>query len=216
MTSISDNFPPTFLYVKRHKVTGLLYFGKTTNKDVNRYKGSGTHWVKHINKHGKEYVETVWVEKFYNLDELVEFALFFSEFYDIVKSNEWANCIPENGLDGYPAGLKRSLEHCLNIAKSKLGIKQTPEHIKARTDKNTGQKRSEEFCKYTSERQIGHEVKETTIEKLRNANLGKKYSPEINSKKASAKGKIWITDGVNRCYLDQTSPIPSGWRRGMK
>jgi hypothetical protein len=38
---------------------------------------------------------------------LIETAEKFSEDNNIVKSKEWANHIPENGLDGYPKGVKR-------------------------------------------------------------------------------------------------------------
>ena len=50
---------PTYLYIKQHTKTGLLYFGKTVN-DPNKYHGSGKRWVKHIKKHGKQYIETLW------------------------------------------------------------------------------------------------------------------------------------------------------------
>lgn len=57
-----DSFVPTYLYIKRHTITGKLYFGKTTKTDMDfsKYKGSGKHWSNHIKKHGKEHVETIW------------------------------------------------------------------------------------------------------------------------------------------------------------
>lgn len=53
-------YTPTYLYIKQHTITGKLYFGKTI-KDPEKYMGSGTHWKRHINKHGKEHVETLWL-----------------------------------------------------------------------------------------------------------------------------------------------------------
>lgn len=98
---------PTYLYIKKHKITGLKYFGKTTKENVNSYLGSGAYWKKHIKKHGKEHVETIWIsEPFYDRDLLTEFSIFLSEFFDIEKSSEWANLITENGLDGAPKGVK--------------------------------------------------------------------------------------------------------------
>ncbi len=37
-----DSFTPTYLYIKRHTVTGKLYFGKTvkTGSSFDRYLGS--------------------------------------------------------------------------------------------------------------------------------------------------------------------------------
>ena len=48
---LQSTFNPTWLYIKEHNVTGLKYFGKTT-RDPLKYKGSGTHWTRHISKHG--------------------------------------------------------------------------------------------------------------------------------------------------------------------
>lgn len=98
---------PTYLYIKRHKITGLKYFGKTTKEDVNSYLGSGVYWKKHIKKHGKQHVETVWTsEPFYDKELLTKFSIFISEFFDVENSPEWANLITENGLDGAPKGVK--------------------------------------------------------------------------------------------------------------
>jgi hypothetical protein len=91
----------TYLYIKEHSITGLRYFGKTGRKDVNKYLGSGLVWTKHIKKHGKEHVKTIWVsEPFTDESRLVEFATFMSEELDIVKSNKWANLVVENGIQG--------------------------------------------------------------------------------------------------------------------
>ena len=96
-------FKPTYLYIKQHEVTGLKYFGKTTRSEsflLENYKGSGKHWTRHINKHGVDKVNTIWYSLFTNRDDLIEFATFFSEEFDIVKSKQWANILPENGIDG--------------------------------------------------------------------------------------------------------------------
>lgn len=93
-------FKPTYLYIKQHSITGLKYFGKTTLDDPYSYFGSGKYWKHHIKKHGKEYIKTLWCLKFYNEEHIKEFALDFSERNNIVESDEWANIVPENGLDG--------------------------------------------------------------------------------------------------------------------
>jgi hypothetical protein len=105
---IEMELTPTYLYIKRHSKTNLKYFGKTTLSDVEKYCGSGVYWKKHIEKYGKQYVETLWVsEPFYDKELLEEFAVFFSDFFEIETSSEWANLIAENGLDGAPKGIKR-------------------------------------------------------------------------------------------------------------
>lgn len=87
------------LYIKTHNKTGLKYFGKTT-QDPFKYKGSGIYWKRHIEKYGYD-VNTEILGTFVNKsEELVEKALKFSKDNNIVKSKQWANLKPENGLDG--------------------------------------------------------------------------------------------------------------------
>ena len=91
---------PTVLYIKQHSVTGLKYFGKTT-QDPLKYNGSGKHWAPHIKKHGRKYVINLWVsEPFTDSIAISEYALAFSRDNNIVESKDWANQKPENGLDG--------------------------------------------------------------------------------------------------------------------
>jgi hypothetical protein len=105
------DFQPTYLMIKRHQVTGLMYFCKTSTRDPMKYPGSGKYWKDHLKVHGR-LVDTLWHQQFEDKEDLVEFALFFSEFHDIVDAVDfrgkkiWANMIPENGLDGAPAGVK--------------------------------------------------------------------------------------------------------------
>jgi len=89
----------TYLYIKRHKITGLKYFGKTVSKDPYKYKGSGRYWSDHIKKHG-DHIETLWVKEFNNLQKLQRFASLFSKLNHIVKSSDWANLMEENGIGG--------------------------------------------------------------------------------------------------------------------
>lgn len=91
---------PTFLYIKQHNITGLKYFGKTTERNPYAYLGSGKYWKKHINKHGTEHVITVWAHLFTDEQELIEYAKKFSKDNNIVDSTEWANLKEETGLDG--------------------------------------------------------------------------------------------------------------------
>jgi hypothetical protein len=87
------------LYHKRHKITGLNYFGKTTRSDPYSYLGSGKRWINHLKKHGKD-IETIAIWEFENMCECTEFALTFSRENNIVESSNWANLTEENGKDG--------------------------------------------------------------------------------------------------------------------
>lgn len=96
-----STFKPTRLIIKRHSVTRLLYFCKSVREDIERYKGSGSYWRNHIKVHGRQFVENVWVSDwFYDATEIKDFALSFSELFNIVESDEWANLRPEDGLSG--------------------------------------------------------------------------------------------------------------------
>jgi len=131
-TIIYIDIKPTYLYIKQHSVTGLKYFGKTTSQDPKRYLGSGKHWKNHINAHGKEFVETIWVSDPYtNKTMLTEFALTFSKENNIVESKEWANLIPENGISGAVQGKPCTEETKSKIRDSKKGKPGPNKGIKA-------------------------------------------------------------------------------------
>lgn len=72
----SKLFTPTYLYIKRHTITGKLYFGKTIqNPEI--YLGSGLKWKRHIRKHGIREVETLWYCLFTEEAELKLFSLMY-------------------------------------------------------------------------------------------------------------------------------------------
>lgn len=109
----------TWLYIKKHKVTGLKYFGKTIQKDPYKYQGSGRYWKSHLKKHGRE-IETLWCRKFDDEIKLVRFALLFSKLNHIVESKDWANKMIENGLDG-GAGHPHTQETKIKMSKTRKG-----------------------------------------------------------------------------------------------
>ncbi len=106
---MSDNkkFYPTYLCIKQHSITGMLYFCKSTkdHQGMLNYKGSGKYWRDHIKKHGREHVVTLWYCLFYNKEDMISFATQFSEQEKITESENWANLRNENGLDGFPVGI---------------------------------------------------------------------------------------------------------------
>jgi len=100
----TGNWMPTALLVMRHKVTGLRYFCKTSIfKTINQYKGSGLHWKRHMKKHGMD-IEVGVLGVYFDKERCLSAAKQFSKENNIGSSPEWANLIPENGLDGAPAG----------------------------------------------------------------------------------------------------------------
>ena len=162
----------TFLYIKRHRKTGMLYFGKTSKKDPYEYNGSGKLWKRHIKKYGND-IDTVWVSEFEENDDVEDFAILFSEVNDIVNSPQWANLIIENGKDGWTAGLKRSIA---TREKMSISAKNRPTM-------------SEETRKKLSESNKGHnrQHKEETKKKISKANLGKVLSEETRKRMSQSR-----------------------------
>jgi hypothetical protein len=145
----------TYLYHKRHTKTGLNYFGKTV-RDPRKYSGSGIYWQRHLKKHGK-FIETIQVWTFDNINECKSFALDFSIKNNIVKSEDWANCVVENGLDGQSPGFK-------NV---KLA-----EYNKLHSGTNHRSKQPG----FVPNR-LGKKDSESTIQKKKAAHIGRKYKP---------------------------------------
>lgn len=148
----------TRLYIKQHEITGLKYFGKTT-RDPYEYLGSGTIWTKHIKKHGKQYVKTLWVSEPFDDDVLLEeFATFMSEELDIVNSKQWANLVPENGISG---GNLRSGAVLTEESKDKI------------RQKAIGRVQSQETKDKRALKLKGHKQTDKQKEAMRNYNLNR-------------------------------------------
>ena len=128
-------FRPTFLYIKRHRITGKLYLGITAGdlEYLLKYKGSGRYWNRHITIHGRDCVDTVWYCRYYDREELTKFAVMCSEQWNIVYAKDddgnkiWANEKIEDGLTGgkmsaeslakamshpHPSKIKITCPHC--------------------------------------------------------------------------------------------------------
>lgn len=176
-------FKPTYLYIKQHRKTKKLYFGKTTG-NPEKYNGSGKYWTNHLNKHGKD-VETLWYCLFYDKNVLVENAKLISNICNIVISDDWLNLKEENGLDGgsdgsYRIGKKHSEITILKMKKpksntinyfgkiphnkNKIGIYKHSEEIKEKIRKS----------KIGNKSRIGMKNSPESIEKLRKNKLGLK------------------------------------------
>ena len=150
-------FKPTYLYIKQHSVTGLLYFGKTerSHDHMLKYTGSGNRWLPHIKKHGKQFVETIWYCLFCDQEECTTFATLFSEQQKIVESDTWANYIVENGITGGKPKGCRAPNKGKKQAKPawNKGIKMTPEQCKNMQGPNNNPRQ-----KWTEEQKIAQSI----------------------------------------------------------
>lgn len=212
-----QNFPPTYLYIKQHSITGKLYFGKTT-KNPEQYNGSGTKWLNHINYHGKQYVVNLWYCLF--LDEITinEFALSFSKKNDIVNSSAWLNLIEETGL-GDPI---RTIASRKKMSKAQRGNtkRRGKTHTDSAKEKNRlahlGKKASEETLEKM--RKHSHLQTDEVKQKIKNTLTGTKHSHEriLNIRIAKLNKKMkWYNNG-EFAKLFTSGTEPSGWTLGRK
>lgn len=93
-----------YLYLKESPL-GLKYLGKTTRSPF-EYSGSGLYWKRHLKKHNfkNSDIKTTILFESFSKDELRLKGIYYSELYDIVSSNEWANIRPETGDGGDTSG----------------------------------------------------------------------------------------------------------------
>ena len=236
MTSITIYTPikPTRLYIKQHSITKKKYFGKTTLNDPIKYLGSGPYWKKHINKYGKQFVQTLWISDLYYDTSIVEHALHFSHENNIVESNEWANLKPENGLDGGDTSgspnYKKSLITFSDINKKRKwwndGTNQcfsetppTNNYIRGRMPfNNNGSIIGSNIQK--GKFWINNSIVEYMLEK--NSPIpnffvkGRLTSKAFNGyERSSKKGVFWWNNGTNEC-MSKTQPSPDYTRGRLK
>jgi hypothetical protein len=187
---MTKEFLPTYLCIKQHSITGLLYFCKTTKsyKKMLKYVGSGKpYWNNHLKIHGKEFVETIWYCLFYDKESIKEFALMCSEQWNVMHGlNEdgkkiWANLKPENGLEGGSGPHSEATKSLQK--KANLGVKKTE---KAKQNMRTPKGPMKEEFK------------------------------ALRSKSGKGKQQLtkWITDGTKNKKIRPVDLIPEGWREG--
>ena len=86
------------LYRTTHNSTGLKYLGYTS-QDPFVYKGSGLYWKRHLDTHGCD-VSTEILFQTTSLTEIKTVGLQYSNLWNIVESEEYANLKNEEGQGG--------------------------------------------------------------------------------------------------------------------
>lgn len=174
-----------YLYVKRHSISGLKYFGRTIS-DPNKYLGSGVYWGNHIAKHGVAYVVTDQIFEFETQELCTKFAIKFSSENNIVESDAWANLIVETGLPGNGVeGLKHSSETRKRISEA-VRAAITPEMRERMSVAKRGKPHSVEHDRKISIANRGRVITEPWRKKLSKSRIGMKFSEEhrLNMSKA--------------------------------
>lgn len=215
-----------YLYVKTHNKTGLKYLGQTSSKDPHKYNGSGTYWKLHLKKHGIDYTTEI-LKECQNKQEVTEWGIYYSNLWDIVNSNEWANLMVEQGDGGRQteevrkrigeAGKGRipwnkgkkvwsDEERKIISERNRQRPPQSAETIAKRVAKNKGRPRTpDQVAAITAGRiaNSGWRHSAETKEKISKANRGKE-SPKkgIKTGKSSWNSKVYIV--TNLCTMEET------------
>jgi hypothetical protein len=79
---------------------GIKYLCVTKRTDFDIYKGSGRSWNEHLNQIGHDITTQVLFET-QCPDKLSEVGIYYSNLYDVVNSDEWANLIKEEGYKSF-------------------------------------------------------------------------------------------------------------------
>ena len=170
-----------YIYKTTNLITGKIYVGqkRASTFDTNYY-GSGVRITNLLNKFGKEDFEIELLEECQSEQELNE-----REIYWIKTLNATDRNVGYNLMDGgYKVrGTHHSLETKKKISKSKTG--KHPNRDYTNISQDTKNKISNTLKKYYETHdnpRKGVHLSDETKQKLRKANLGKKYSEETCAK----------------------------------
>lgn len=178
------------LMVKIHNITGLKYLCITKRKNWQKYLGSGRYWRNHLISHGKD----IRTELLYESDDYSEFlkmCYFYSDHYDVAKSDKFANAIPEHGYETDRPGVNNFELFWQNLSdedrdkllteraeKVRIGLANMSEEVDATRRENISKTRKEMYSKMTLDEKL---------EMMKNFHLGlakffsDKTSPEFIS-----------------------------------
>ena len=192
-----------YLYLKTHNVTGLKYLGKTT-QDPEKYIGSGFYWKRHLKKHGNDVTTEILFET-QDKEEFKKVASNYSEKYNIIESEEFANMRIESGDGGDNSeyidyskvslsnkGKKRSedaIQRTVDTRRKGVGFSQRKNIPQ---DENRKQKRLEASKKVGYDYNKCPEKKKKELEtKIKNGTL---YPSEETKKKRSESLKKYLSE----------------------
>jgi hypothetical protein len=217
-----------YLYVKTHNVTGLKYLGKTSSKNPSKYTGSGLYWKLHLKKYGHSH-STVIIKECDTIDEFRYWGEYYSNLWNIVESDDWANLKPEIGdggsIKGINCGRQHTTETKKKISNSKKGkaapwasYNRTCEQRQHLRTINTGKKHTtetkEKMRVYREQHPFTHS--RSTIERLTQPkSIEHKNNMRIAQQlRRATTSTQWITNGIQNSSILINDDIPIGWYKG--
>jgi len=212
------------LYKKTHNITGLQYLGYT-KKDPEKYRGSGTYWLRHLAHHGDD-VTTELLEECDSKPQVKERGRYYSELWNVVRSDQWANLKAEEADGGDMRGSQRwvdgrskpefrkkqadGAQGNINVRGRKWWVNSVTSH-NVRSISCPGPEyvegfmpRSEQIRKQVSDKLMGRVVPLEQRERISRAAEGR-----VSNNKETG----WVVDevGTRRCV--KHNDIPIGFKR---
>jgi hypothetical protein len=200
---------PTRLYIKKCSHCNLKYFGKYTGEHIEYYKGSGTRWNNHLNKHSAASLH-IWDSDWYSDTSISRFALKFSRINRIVQDENWANLKEETGLEGGWDHINNGSD--LHIERARIGGKNSAYNIK---DKGVKFSSGDERTILLSRKANSIKIQKLIDNPEYKSDYYKKVS-EYQKLNNSMKDKCWCVpincvDKNKEKRVFKIDQIPSGW-----
>ena len=175
-----------------------MYLGITTG-DVERYKGSGKLWLRHINKYGSDNIDTIWYMLFLDRESLSEFAHSQSKIMDVVESASFANLKHELGIDGGSSGHTDSTKNKMSL--SRKGVKHSKSHRDAinRVKKDNPDLSSNQFKKARALGENLPVISQETRQKISISKIGTVHAPETRDKISNKAKEMWLNVENTKC-----------------
>lgn len=182
-----------YLYVKTHNKTGLKYLGKTS-KNPHTYLGSGIDWKAHLKEHGFDHFTEI-IKECQDNQELNYWGRHYSDLWNVAKSNEWANRIPETG-----GGANHTEDRKELFRQQQLGRKKSPRTNEHRNNlskslkgipKPRSKEHQEAWSKSSKEKWKNDIERKAISAATGRANKGRKHTLEALEKKRQSMLKFW-------------------------
>lgn len=178
------------LMIKKCSHCNLKYLCKTSSSKINPYSyaGSGIRWLNHLKAHKSKTITCV-VGTYDSKEQLREAGLWYSSFYDVVASDEWANLTEEKG-DGGLIGSGQSGK--------RWKIKDTSNMKGGQPYK--GRPGSEDRIEKTKNRMIGDNNPSRRFERTDNQINASKLANKIRTEASKKRVLVKYSDGSEKIF----------------